>query len=123
MCSVLMSIKPEYVVQILNGKKKYEYRKRACKRNVDKIFIYATVPECKVVGEVAVKDVIIKNVDQLWAMTKSESGINKEFFDKYFADKEEGVAYQLGEVVQYEHPKMLDELGVKKAPQSYQYID
>ena len=32
MCKVLMSIKPEYVDEILSGRKKYEYRKTRLKR-------------------------------------------------------------------------------------------
>ena len=41
MCKVLMPIKPEYAMQILNGTKTFEYRKIKFKRkNVDSIVIY-----------------------------------------------------------------------------------
>ena len=36
---------------ILNGTKKYEFRKKACKRHVDKILIYSTNPIMRVVGK------------------------------------------------------------------------
>ena len=37
MSTILISIKPEYVSNILNGNKKYEFRKIACKRSIDKM--------------------------------------------------------------------------------------
>ena len=40
MCKVLMPIKPEYAMQILEGSKTFEYRKNRFKRtNVDAIVI------------------------------------------------------------------------------------
>ena len=36
MSTILMSIKPEYVNKIFSGEKKYEYRKRICKNNIEK---------------------------------------------------------------------------------------
>ena len=53
MCKILISINPEYVNEILSGRKKYEYRKvKAKKDNVDKMIIYATAPVMKVVAEI-----------------------------------------------------------------------
>ena len=37
MSKILMSIKPEYVDKIFSGEKKYEYRKRLCKKKIDTI--------------------------------------------------------------------------------------
>ena len=51
MCSILLSINPEHVENIMNGNKLYEFRKKACKRHVDKIIIYSTTPVMMVVGE------------------------------------------------------------------------
>ena len=44
MCSILLSINPEYAEKIMDGSKKFEFRKRKCKRRVDKIIIYSTSP-------------------------------------------------------------------------------
>ena len=51
MCAILLSINPNHVENIMNGTKRYEYRKVACKRQVDKILIYSTNPIMRVVGE------------------------------------------------------------------------
>ena len=39
MCSILLSIKPDYVEKIFSGDKKYEFRTRISKEPVDKIYI------------------------------------------------------------------------------------
>ena len=57
MCTILMPINPQYVDEILAGRKKYEYRKiKAKKANVDKMIIYSTSPIMKVVAEVDIKE-------------------------------------------------------------------
>lgn len=122
MCKVLMSINPEYVEKILSGSKKYEYRKRSCKCTVSEIIIYCTAPVSKVVGRVKVEKVIEKEPDVLWNMTKEFSGVEYDFYQKYFAGKDTGVAYQLGKVKEFKRPKKLSFYGVKNAPQSFLYM-
>lgn len=122
MCSVLMSIKPEFVQGIFSGKKRFEFRKVACKRSVDRILIYSTVPVQKVVGEAEVAEVLIEKPEVLWELTSKEAGIDKAFFDSYYEDRDEAVAYRLINVKKYKKPKTLAEIGIKMAPQSYQYI-
>ena len=117
-----MSIKPQYVQRIMTGKKKYEFRKKACKKNVDKIYIYSTVPVKKVVGEAEVELVLIETPEIIWEKTKDDAGIDKDFFDRYYKDREEAVAYKLINVKKYKNPRSLKELGIKSAPQSYQYM-
>lgn len=122
MCSVLMSIKPEFVQRILSGKKKYEFRKKVCRRQVEKIYIYSTVPVQMVVGEAEVEFVLVEPPEDLWEKTKEDAGIDKAFFDRYYENKEEAVAYKLVNVLKYNKPRTLGELGVKTAPQSFLYI-
>ena len=118
-----MSIKPEFVQKIMTGKKEYEFRKTICKRRVDKIYIYSTVPVQKVVGEAEVEFVLVEQPDRLWKITKDRAGIDKVFFDSYYENRNQAVAYKLINVVKYKKPKSLLELGVKNAPQSYQYVE
>lgn len=123
MRAILLSIKPEFVEKILLGEKKYEYRKKLCKESVEKIYIYATAPIKMVVGEVVITGKKILNKEKLWEETQTQSGITKEFYDKYFLNCEEGSAYCLGQVTKYEKGKSLQEFGVKVAPQSFVYYD
>ena len=60
--------------------------------------------------------------EELWKLTKEESGISKGFFDEYFEGKEIAYAYKLGKIKVYDEPKTLLEYGIKAAPQSFVYI-
>ena len=48
---ILISINPEHVANIINGTKKYEYRKIAAKQDVSSIIIYETTPIKRIVAE------------------------------------------------------------------------
>ena len=76
----------------------------------------------RVVAEAEVETIIIESPSKLWELTHGKAGIDKAFFDKYFENKEEAVAYKLTNVKEYKRPKLLQELGVKTPPQSYQYL-
>ena len=122
MCSILLSINPNHVENILNGTKRYEFRKRVCKKKVDKILIYSTTPIKKVVGEAEIEEVLIDEPEIIWKKTKEESGIDKNSFPKYYENKNEAVAYKLKNVMKYRRPRELKDYGVSTAPQSFQYI-
>ena len=120
--NVIMSIKPEYVKRILEGTKKYEYRKTKTKLKIDIIIIYETYPTKMVVGEVKVKNILIDTPLNIWLKTKEESGTSKEFFDKYFKNSKYAIAYELGEVLIYDKKKSLSEYGITYVPQSFVYL-
>lgn len=122
MCSILLSINPEYVEKIMNGSKKFEYRKRECKRKIDRIVIYSTAPVKKIIGEAEVEKVLVDSLEKIWKITKDFSGIDKIFFDSYYRDKDYAVAYQLKNIIEYASPRDLSEYGISNAPQSFQYI-
>lgn len=123
MCAILLSINPQYVERIMCGKKKFEFRKNVCKRNVDKIVIYSTSPVMKVVGEAEVEEVLVDEPQKIWNVTEEYSGVEREFFDEYYEGREQAVAYKLKSVVEYDKPKMLNEYGIKSAPQSFCYLN
>ena len=120
MCKILMPINPEYVDEILSGNKKYEYRKvKAKKDKVNKIVIYATYPIMKVV----VEGIIEASPEKLWEQTKEYSGITKDFYSKYYKNKENAIAYKLGNIKVYDKPKKLCDIGINYVPQSFIYLD
>ncbi len=119
---ILISINPEHVQNIINGIKKYEYRKIAAKQDISSIIIYETTPVKRIVAEAEIIDVLMCSPEELWKLTKVESGISKEFFDEYFEGREIAYAYKLGKVKVYDEPKTLMDYGIKAAPQSFVYI-
>lgn len=122
MCKILISINPIHVEKIIAGIKKYEYRTKVAKKDIDAIIIYCTYPTKKVLAEVKIKSILSDTPDKLWERTKSFSGISKEFFDSYFKDRKIAYAYELGEIIKYNKPKELIDFGCVAAPQSYMYI-
>lgn len=121
---VLLSINPEYVEKIFSGVKKYEYRRSIFKnKNVKTIVIYCTYPVKKIVGEFSIEKIVKDYPEKLWNLDPDNTGIEKSKFIKYFDKKDEGYAIKIGEVKKYSTPKELTEFCVKKAPQSFQYID
>ncbi|MBO4110457.1 ASCH domain-containing protein [Streptococcus suis] len=121
----LLSIKPEFVEEIIEGKKRFEYRKKVFKRtDITSIVIYATKPYGKVVGEFEIAEIIEENLDVLWDKTKNFSGISEEFFYDYFKNRKSGFAIKIKEFVEYEEHLELSEFdsSIKVAPQSFCYI-
>lgn len=123
MCTILLPIKPKYSNKILDGSKKFEFRKNIPTRKVDKIIIYSSYPEKNIVGEVEVLGIISEDISKLWEKTKKFSGISKKDFMLYYADKDKGFAYILGDVKKYKESINLNNIGVKYSPQSFIYAD
>lgn len=121
--SLILSIKPAYAEKILSGEKKYEFRKKLCRENIDKIYLYATSPVKKIVGEVEVLERCFMEKDKLWEGAQKWAGITVDFYKQYFQKQAYAGAYGLGETIRYENPLELASLGINFVPQSYAYID
>ena len=122
MAKILISINPEHVEKILSGEKRFEYRTKAAKKDIDSLLIYETYPVKRVVAEAKVIEVIELPPEKLWDVTKDHSGISYQFFAQYFKGRSVGYAYRLGEIRLYPVPRELSYFGVKAAPQSFVYI-
>lgn len=120
---ILISINPEYVDQILSGAKRYEYRTKAAKQDVQSIIIYETYPVKRVVAEADIIEVLAMKPSDLWELTKKHSGTSKIFFDEYFKGREIAYAYRLGEIRRFPEPLSLAEFGLRCAPQSFVYLN
>ena len=122
MKALLLSIKPEYVEKILQGEKKFEYRKRLAKEDVSYIYVYSTAPSMKVVASVHIEGHLSDSPTALWEKTKAAAGISRAKFRDYFRGCKNAYAYKLGKVEVFESPKNLSDFGVAVAPQSFVYI-
>ena len=86
--NVILSIRPEFVEKIFSGEKQYEYRKILFKQKVDTVYIYASRPISKIVGEFKIAEIICDTPANIWNQTKEHSGVTKSFFQKYYAGKD-----------------------------------
>ena len=123
--NVLLSIKPKYVNEIVNGNKRYEFRKSVFRKrgNVGKVYIYASSPVKRIVGAFTIESIIEERPEELWRICKKFSGISEvEFFD-YFRDKDKGYAIEIGMLELFDPINPKDHIPDFSPPQSFCYTD
>jgi predicted transcriptional regulator len=102
---VLLSIKPEHVSNIIDGRKTYEFRRKIfARRDVKTVVIYATMPIGRLVAEFDIDGIYEEEPEALWDRTSGGSGITKSYFDAYFSGREKAYAIGIGEVRVFENP-------------------
>lgn len=124
--NVLLSIKPKFVEGIMNGNKKYEFRKSIFRHreDVELVYIYSTSPVKKVVGWFTIETIVEDHPDSLWDSFKDHAGIEEQEFFEYFGERENGFAIGVDEVNTFE-----DHLDPREAnpdfapPQSFCYVN
>ena len=74
---VLLSIKPKYVKSILEGEKRYQFRKTIFKnREINRIYIYSSSPVKKIVASFEVGSIFENHPVDLWDNVKDYAGID-----------------------------------------------
>ncbi|OFI05013.1 hypothetical protein CLOACE_19820 [Clostridium acetireducens DSM 10703] len=122
--NVIISIKPKYVQQILTGKKKYEYRKCIFKKDIDKIYIYSTSPEQKIVGYFKYAGYIKETPEKIWNETKEFSGIDEKSYYEYFSKNSYAYAIKIEQICVFKVPiNPKEKLKKFNPPQSYMYLE
>ncbi len=123
--NVLLSIKPKYVNEIVNGNKRYEFRKSVFRKrdNVDRVYIYASAPVKRIVGAFTIKTIMEEHPEELWRICKEFSGISEvEFFD-YFRDRDKSYAIEIGMLELFDPIDPKDRIPDFSPPQSFCYTD
>lgn len=120
---VLLSIKPEYAEKIFSGTKRFEFRKSIFKNtDIEKVIVYASSPVQKVIGEFTILDILNDDIDTIWEKTEPYSGITKDFYLSYFANKEKAYAIKIGKTKRYRKARTLGDYNLHYAPQSFAYL-
>jgi predicted transcriptional regulator len=103
--NVLLSIKPKYASKIMEGTKKYEFRKSIFKqKTVDMVYIYSSYPVKKIIGKFTVGDILEDHPDNLWDTVQNQSGLNESEFFNYFQGKSKGFAIEIDEFTSFKNP-------------------
>ncbi|MDR1896391.1 MAG: hypothetical protein LBR10_06335 [Prevotellaceae bacterium] len=120
---ILLSIKPEFADKIFDGTKKYEFRKSIFKcKDIKEVVVYASSPVQQVIGEFEIENILCDDIDSIWLITEQYSGVSKDFYYAYFANKKMAFAIQVGKVHRYRNPKKLADFNMDFAPQSFAYL-
>jgi type I restriction enzyme S subunit len=121
---VLLSIKPKYVKSILEGEKRYEFRKTIFKnREINRIYIYSSSPVKKIVASFVIGDILEDCPSDLWDTVKEYAGINDRDFFAYFEGKSRAFAIEIHNL--RELPDPIDPYETMSGfvpPQSYYYM-
>ena len=118
----ILSIKPKYVKEILEGRKKYELRKKVFKQDVSIVYIYASAPTKKIVGSFKIGKIVEDDPRTLWDDLNEFLGIAKPDYLKYFQRCEKAYAIEITELKKFEPLEPKDTIENFKAPQSYSYL-
>jgi predicted transcriptional regulator len=122
--NVIISIKPKYVSQILSGNKRYEYRKLVWKKAVDKVYVYSSAPEKKIVGYFPFIGYHSDGLRQIWRKTKIFSGTTKAEYEEYFKNKQNAYAIIITKFFMFNIPydPFINDHSFTP-PQSFRYIE
>lgn len=119
----ILSIKPQFVNEIVAGRKRYEFRKRGFKKRVDKVYVYASSPVCRIIGEFLLGNVLEGAPDRIWSLTSAQAGISKEYFDEYYDKRPIAYALEIKSFVTYKNPiNPYETIAEFTPPQSFCYI-
>lgn len=122
--NILLSIKPKYANAILDGQKLVEFRKLAFKKEIERVYIYSSSPEQRIIGYFTIEDIISDTPEKLWEQFSKVGSISEEDFFDYFANKEVGYSIKIKTVKKFsksKNPKDIFENFVP--PQSYMYCE
>jgi len=125
---LFLSIHPEHVEAIVDGRKALELRKR--KPSIApgfKVVIYATMPQCEAVAVGTVVAIHVGSPSVIWRNWGKLTAVSEELFDDYFDGADKAVGIQLSNIATFAKPISLRELRQQwdgfQPPQQYLYLD
>jgi len=124
---IVLSIRPFYATQILEGKKTIELRRRFPVSSAQGAIalIYATAPVQAIVGQVKISSVELLPLSGLWKKARKLASIAKSDFDQYFDGLSSGYALHLESATEFSSPILATDLVNQfdfVPPQSFRYI-
>jgi type I restriction enzyme S subunit len=122
--NVLLSVKPKYAEKILEGKKKYEFRRSIFKRkDIEKVYIYSSSPVSKITAAFEIEQILMDSPEKIWKLCHEYAGISKKDFFSYFKNSDTAYAIEIGKVNSF--PVPIDPYHVIEdfiPPQSFYYL-
>lgn len=108
----------------MSGVKKVEFRKKIFKKPVDKVFVYSSSPEKKIIGFFTIGEIVKDSPERLWEKFNKVGGISKKDFFEYYKNVETG--FSIGVDTYEEFDEGVDPADFFEkfcAPQSYIYLE
>jgi predicted transcriptional regulator len=124
--SVLISVRPQYVEQIVSGEKNVEFRRVWPLRSIGTLVVYSTSPSQCLAAVVEVTETVRASKATLWRVATEEGGgITKRALMDYFTGKDLGIALRLGRRTSFSAGLTAKSaFGPSfRAPQSFRYLN
>ena len=121
---VLLSVKPRYANAILDGTKKFEFRRSIFVTfKPEKVFIYASAPQKAIIGYFTYSKIIIDTPKEIWHVSREFAGIDKTTYFNYFRGKQYAIAIKIASVKRLKQSvKPNDDIKNFIPPQSFYYL-
>lgn len=122
---VFLPIKPKFAFPILDGVKRFEFRKSAFKKEIKKVVVYASSPHQRILGFFDVKAIHKSRLWEAWRKFGKHGSISKKEYSEYFKGKEYAISIEVGKIVRFTTPMHPQEVFSAdfKVPQSYTYLN
>lgn len=102
MPSFILSIHPQYVAAILEGRKKVECRKSTIGLSVGaQVYLYATAPVKAIRGQARVEAIYEGSPQTMWEAHQALACVREDEFFAYYARAAKAVLLALGDVVTF----------------------
>ena len=121
--AVMISVNPPYSRWLVEYIKKIEWRKEILPSG--RTFVYETKKKggCgKVIGEIAVGSSYYLDVNRISGNLISDGMVSRELLQKYSKGTLLAANF-IDFAVEYENPEDLSKFGLKRPPQSWQYVE
>ena len=121
---VFLPIKPVYSKRIIDGTKRFEFRRSKINRGITHIIFYSSSPVKKIVAIAQVEEIFVSSPTSIWERTKGSAGISRRGFREYFAGKKAAIAISLKKVIPLTRP--INPVEIEEnfyIPQSFKYVD
>lgn len=125
--ALLLSVHPRYAALILSGDKTIELRRVAPRLSSgDLVILYATQPQCAIVGVFSLSRIVSLPPDELWAHYALASCVSREQFFTYYEGRALAHGLEVEAAWRCTQPISLSDLRKQwrgfHPPQSYRYL-
>lgn len=124
---IVISIRSEYLNKIRDGEKKWELRKKLpvdkiSSGQINKIWVWETKPISKIVDYIEISELKQEKPSCLWKKYGKDFGVDKKFYDEYYANSTYALAIGINKWVEGIQPVLNPTKPTIYAPQGYVYL-
>ncbi len=124
---LFLSLRPEYAELLLAGEKTVELRRIRPRAPVGTdVLLYASSPQCELVGTCSVGAIGQSTPDDIWKLHGCNTGIGRTAFRAYFRGASQAVAITVKDTRRLDSPISLSRLRAEwvnfQPPQSFRYV-